>query len=72
MSLESCAEYWLIDPQVRWAAIYNLDAEGRYRPSFTGTQGVFRSEAIKGLWLRAEWLWQPPRVAQVLRELQLI
>ena len=65
-------EYWLIDPQVRWAAIYNLDAEGRYRPSFTGTEGVFRSEAVKGLLLRAEWLWQPPRVVQVLRELKVI
>jgi Uma2 family endonuclease len=65
-------EYWLIDPQVRWAAIYNRDAGGRYQLSFTGTDGVFRSQVIAGFWLRAEWLWRPPRVVQVLRELQVI
>jgi len=65
-------EYWLVDPQVRWVAVYNLDATGCYQPTFTGTAGVFHSQVVKGLWLRAEWLWQPPRVVQVLRELQLV
>lgn len=54
------------------SAIYNLDAAGRYQPSFTGAAGVFHSQAVKGLWLRAEWLWQPPRVLQAPRELGLI
>jgi Uma2 family endonuclease len=65
-------EYWLVDPQVRWVAVYNLDDAGRYQPTFTGAAGVFHSQAVKGLWLRAEWFWQPPRVVQVLRELDLV
>jgi Uma2 family endonuclease len=66
------SEYWLIDPQVRWAAIYHLDEAGRYQPGFTGSEGIFQSRVLPGFWARAEWLWQPPRVVQVLRELHVI
>ncbi len=52
-------EYWLIDPQARWAEFYHLK-EGYYRPAFSGDQGVYRSEALPGFWLRVEWLWQEP------------
>jgi Uma2 family endonuclease len=52
-------EYWLIDPQARWAEFYRL-AGDYYRPAFTGDQGIYRSEAVSGFWLQVEWLWQEP------------
>ena len=64
-------EYWLIDPQARWAEFYRLK-EGYYRPAFSGEAGIYRSEAVAGFWLRVEWLWGPPRVLQALRDLQVI
>ncbi len=65
-------EYWLIDPVREWVDFYGLTDAGRYRPLFNGNAGVFHSQVISGFWLRSEWLWQPPPVLQVLRELQLI
>jgi Uma2 family endonuclease len=52
-------EYWLIDPQARWAEFYRLKGS-YYRPAFSGEEGVYRSEALPGFWLRVEWLWQEP------------
>jgi Uma2 family endonuclease len=52
-------EYWLIDPQARWVEFYRLKA-GHYRTVFSGEEGMYRSEALPGFWLRAEWLWQEP------------
>lgn len=52
-------EYWLIDPQARWAEFYRLKA-GYYRTIFSGEEGLYRSEALPGFWLRVEWLWQEP------------
>jgi Uma2 family endonuclease len=52
-------EYWLIDPERRWAEFYHLKA-GHYRPAFSGDEGVYRSEVLPGFWLRVEWLWQEP------------
>jgi Uma2 family endonuclease len=52
-------EYWLIDPQARWAEFYRLTEE-HYRPAFSGEEGVYRSEALPGFWLRVKWLWQEP------------
>lgn len=65
-------EYWLIDPLRQWAEFYNLDEQGYYRPTFTGNSGVFHSQAVPGFWLRVDWLWQPPRVVDVLREMGVI
>jgi len=53
------SEYWLIDPQTQWAEFYYLKA-GHYRSAFSGDEGVYRSEALPGFWLRVEWLWQEP------------
>ncbi len=49
----------MIDPQARWAEFYRLEA-GHYRPAFSGDEGIYRSEALPGFWLRVEWLWQEP------------
>jgi len=53
-------EYWLIDLLRRRAEFYRLDAEGRYALALGGAAGVYRSEAVPGFWLKAEWLWQEP------------
>lgn len=53
------SEYWVIDPQVRRAEVYRL-RKGVYRLAFSGENGIYRSEALPGFWLRVEWLWQEP------------
>ena len=52
-------EYWLIDPDSRWAEFYQLN-EGRYRLAFEGRDGEYHAVALRGFWLRVEWLWQEP------------
>ena len=66
-------EYWLLDPQRRWAEFYQLE-EGRYRLIFAGQEGEYRSAALPDFWLRVAWFWQSPlpRILDVLRELELI
>ncbi len=66
-------EYWLLDPQRQWAEFYHL-SEGRYRLSFAGAAGEYRSAVLPGFWLHIAWLWQQPLppVLTVLRELGLI
>jgi Uma2 family endonuclease len=55
------AEYWLIDPDTRWAEFYRLSEEGHYRTAFAAAEGVYHSAVIPGFWLRVEWLWQQPK-----------
>jgi len=52
-------EYWLLDPDRQWAEFYHLE-KGRYRPTFSGDAGIYRSHVLPGFWLRVEWLWQEP------------
>jgi len=52
-------EYWLLEPDRRWAEFYCLDA-GRYRPAFSGETGEYHSQVLPGFWLRVDWLWQDP------------
>lgn len=65
-------EYWLIDPQTRRAEFYRLDDQGRYQLVLPDAEGIYRSAVLDGFWLRVDWLWQPPRVLDVLRQLSLI
>jgi Uma2 family endonuclease len=53
-------EYWLIDPQRRWAEFYRLGEQGCYTSAFAGQSGVYRSTELAGFWLCVEWLWQDP------------
>lgn len=53
-------EYWLIDPIRRQAEFYRLGEDGVYRTINVDKDGVFHSEALRGLWLKVEWLWQEP------------
>jgi Uma2 family endonuclease len=52
-------EYWLIDPQMRWAEFYQLEQAG-YRVAFSGQKGTYHALTLPGFWLRIEWLWQEP------------
>jgi len=53
-------EYWLIEPERKQADFYELGPDGHFRPLSVDAAGVFRSSAVPGLWLKAEWLWQSP------------
>lgn len=53
-------EYWLLDPEMRRADFYQLDADGRYRRAEPDEQGVYRSRALEGFWIRLEWLFNDP------------
>ncbi|MBC7228244.1 MAG: Uma2 family endonuclease [Thermoflexales bacterium] len=65
-------EYWLIDPEAERAEFYVLDHRGRYQIILPDAEGIYRSRAIEGFWLREDWLWKPPRVLDVLRELGVL
>jgi len=65
-------EYWLIDPQSQWAEFYRLELTGRYRLITEGSGGEYHSQAIPGLRLRIEWLWDPPPLLEAFRQIGLI
>ncbi len=65
-------EYWLVDPEAEQIEFYVLDERGRYRIVFPDAEGIYRSRTIEGFWLREGWLWKPPRVLDVLRELGIL
>lgn len=50
-------EYWLIDPQIKWADFYHLEGE-RYRPAFSADEGTYHADVLPDFWIRVEWLWQ--------------
>jgi len=61
-------EYWLIDPARRTAEVYRRGRDGRFRPVAVGEDGIFRSVAMKGLWVKVDWLWDRPPIEEVRRE----
>lgn len=61
------SEYWLIDPDNRAVAFYHLTESGYVEGPVE--EGVYHSIAVPGLWLRMDWLWDHPKVADCLREL---
>ncbi len=65
-------EYWLLDPQSQWAEFYRLEPAGRYRLITEGSSGEYHSQAIPGLRLRIEWLWDPPPLLEAFRQIGLI
>jgi len=66
-------EYWLIDPDRKQCEFYRRGEDGIFRLVPTDEEGVFRSEVLKGFWLKVEWLWQEPlpSLMSVLRALEL-
>ncbi len=67
-------EYWMIDPLRRQAEFYQRDENGIYQSVSIGSDGIYRSRVLSGLWLRVEWLWQQPlpQVLDVARQWKLI
>lgn len=66
-------EYWLLDPQRRWAEFYHLE-DDHYRLVYAGAAGDYPCALLPGFRLRVEWLWQQPlpRVLDVIRQLGLL
>lgn len=54
------SEYWLVDPDTQRAEFYHLDTNGVYQNVPPDSEGVYRSRAMTGLWVRIAWLWQEP------------
>ena len=67
-------EFWLIDPDRKQAEFYLRGPDGIYRPVAAGADGIYHCQAMPGLWLKVDWLWQSPLPAtlSVLREWKLI
>lgn len=61
-------EYWIVDPQRRRAEFYRL-REGAYEPVFPSDEGKLFSSTLPGFFVRLEWLWNRPKLREVLREL---
>lgn len=66
-------EYWVIDPHSRTVAFYQLE-EGKGYRKVAPEEGIYRSKAVEGFWLRPEWLWREPlpSVLDVATEIGLI
>ncbi|HZN68138.1 MAG TPA: Uma2 family endonuclease [Tepidisphaeraceae bacterium] len=67
-------EYWLIDPERRRAEFYRLGRDKQFHLMPIDKDGVVRSEVLKGLWLKVDWLWQRPlpKLKKVLKEWGLV
>ena len=67
-------EYWLFDPIRKQAEFYRLGSTGIYALVVIGVDGIFRSEVLKDLWLKVDWLWQEPLppLMSVLKEWGLV
>jgi len=67
-------EYWLIDHSREQADFYRLGADNRYYPVLPDGDGIYRSEIVKGFWLRVSWLWQDPMppILEIWREMNLL
>jgi Uma2 family endonuclease len=53
-------EYWLIDPIRKQAEFYRLGADKLYHLISTDAEDIYRSEIVKGFWLKVSWLWEEP------------
>ena len=64
-------EYWIVDPGRRLAEFYRLE-DGVYRAVLPDGEGRVHSSALKGFWLRVEWLWNRPKLTDTMRDLGLL
>ena len=53
-------EYWLVDYENQQSRFYSLDGNGAYQEISVGSDHIFRSRVLPGLWLDVRWLWQRP------------
>jgi Uma2 family endonuclease len=52
-------EYWIIDEMKQEVTLLRLSVDGKYH-TVSARNGVLRSTAVPGFWLRTEWLWKRP------------
>jgi len=66
-------EYWVIDSSNEQVRLYVLGDQRQY-VTVPEENGVLKSSALPGFWLRSEWLWQNPlpNPLDVLRQLGVI
>jgi len=64
-------EYWLIDPDRRYAEFFQRDEAGLYRTVFSGSEGIYYSRVLERFWLEVGWLWQRPPLWEVLKQVGL-
>lgn len=66
-------EYWLIDP-LRGQAQFYQRSRGMVRLIEIGSNGIYRSAVLKGLWLNVDWLFAKhrPKVVDVLKLWKLV
>lgn len=68
------AEYWLIHPERPLAEFYRLTGVS-YSLVLPDEEGIFRSQAVPGFWLKPAWFWPDagnPNPLPALRELGVI
>ena len=53
-------EYWIVDYDVEQARFFTLGANNVYEEIHVGSDSIFRSRVLPGLWLDTRWLWQRP------------
>jgi Uma2 family endonuclease len=53
-------EYWIVDYEVAQARFFALGANHVYEEIPVGSDHIFRSRVLPGLWLDTRWLWQRP------------
>ena len=64
-------EYWLIDPLVERAEFYRRNGEARFERMQVSSDGILRSDAVPGFWIRIQWLWDRPPLQSIRAELGL-
>ena len=64
-------EYWLIDPMRQEATFFELTSRRSTIEPIAVKDGLFRSRAVSGFYLRIAWLWEIPLTMDALRELGL-
>ena len=52
-------EYWIVDPRERMFTALHLEHE-KFAEMPISSDGVLRSQAIAGFWLRVNWLFETP------------
>lgn len=66
-------EYWVVDPLGKRIDVYSLGRSKRYSQILPDDEGRIYSKAIRGLYVRPDWLWRSPlpKLNSVLKELKL-
>ena len=67
------AELWRVDVPRQTLTVLRLDSKGQYQTAFQTGRGRVASQQIRGLAIRAEWLWVPederPAVTDIIARL---